>query len=325
MIALWITAFFGLTAIGVDVARISYTASEVQSAADIAATVGAAALINGRTASTDVAALLGSNNGTSNNTIDNKTATSALDSSPTLEPGTVDSSGAFTPDTGSPPNAADNALRATCVATVGNLFSGVFGSGSTQITKVALAALETTSQGRPEIPLAVADGCFQAQNCSANDCPILSTKLNTAGWTAYSGSADDQTIRPMVPNAPGCTNGGATEPILNVNDTVNLTNGTLSNVYRDVFCLYCADPSREYLVTVVNLACGAAFNVSSAVTGFATIKITGFTDSGGAPVLCSDKNPSPKDIVIQSLRRADESGGVGGCVKCGSGSIRLIG
>ena len=39
--ALWLTAFAGITAIGVDVARIAFTANEVQTAAEVAATAGA--------------------------------------------------------------------------------------------------------------------------------------------------------------------------------------------------------------------------------------------------------------------------------------------
>src|SRR6266404_9849467 len=44
---IWIMAFFALTAVGVDVARIAFTATEVQTIAEVAATGAATTIVNG--------------------------------------------------------------------------------------------------------------------------------------------------------------------------------------------------------------------------------------------------------------------------------------
>src|SRR5690349_12320916 len=79
-VAIWMTAFFALTAVGMDVARIAYTASEVQSAADVMALAGARALADGANTpgieQTAGDTLIGSG-GASPNTIDGKSALTA--------------------------------------------------------------------------------------------------------------------------------------------------------------------------------------------------------------------------------------------------------
>src|SRR6266404_5704679 len=153
--ALWMTAFFALTAVGVDVGRIAFTASEVQSAADTAALAAARALLDGGDPQATGKVILGN----------------AAASQINIETGTADNSGNFTAGGG----AAANAARATVIATVTNLFSGVFAGndGTTTVTKQATAVLTTTGKDQPTVPIAVSGGCFTDTNCTAGNCPAL--------------------------------------------------------------------------------------------------------------------------------------------------------
>src|SRR5437879_10407851 len=85
---IWIMAFFALTAVGVDIARIAFTATEVQTIAEVGATAAATTVVNGGTtgqATTDA------NGVVTKNTVSGSTA-----ANPTYEFGNIDTTGAWT-------------------------------------------------------------------------------------------------------------------------------------------------------------------------------------------------------------------------------------
>ena len=309
--ALWIMCFFGLTAVGIDVARIAFTASEVQSAADLAALAGARAIVDGTNHQTAADTMLGSGGGTSPNTINGQSAY-AGSSTHLVEKGVVTNAGVFTVDN----TVAANAARATVVATVDNLFTGIFGgsNGSTTITKQAVAGLATVGSGRPDIPLALSGGCFDNFNCTAGNCPTLSTFANNAGWTGLTLGHDASTVGSLIPAPCG---DGAIPPVVNVGDVIDTGNGTQNVNFGKLRCLVCDHNVTEFTVAVVDKPCGTGFTSDYTVKGFATVVIN--------TVQYCSAGWDQKNVPMLAVRRAGSAGGVGGCANCGTGQIRIVG
>jgi len=302
--ALWLTALCSLIAIGVDLGRIAFTASEVQSAADVAALTGARALLEGRTPSTDATTLLGAN------TIDARAASSAATT--TLQTGTVNGAGTFTAGAG----AGANAVRATSVATVTNLFTGVMGAtkASTTVTKTAIAAITTTKDARPDLPLALSGDCFNGFDCNAGNCPTLNTQSNNAGWTGLFSGHSKPDAEAYIPAPCG---GGATTPVVSTGNVVNATNGSVTALFHDMHCLVCTrGQSGPFTLTVVNKSCTSGFNGDFTVKGFATVVVD-------AATYCAPGHDE-KSVPLLSIRHVDSPGGVGGCTNCGTGFVRLL-
>jgi hypothetical protein len=318
-VALSLVGFFGVTAIAVDVARLAYTATEIQNGADIAATAGAHALMNGagNAYSSQATTVLQQNkiNGASANT----------GGTTTIEAGTY-ANGTFTTTT----VANASAVRASLMRPVTNIVAGVFGgsNGTTNVTKTAIAGFSTISSAQPgQLPLAIGQCDFDNFNCSAGNCPSLTrvpATTNNSGWTSFSpsGTVNGPAVRPYLPN--GCQGGtGAAPPTLTVGDTVQLNGGSITNFVRDVqTCFACANPPvLEFLVPIV--ACNGNFNGSSQVTGFATIVIDSFTYSNGQVALCGG-NGTAQSINLHAIRNADVPNQTGGCANCGTGFVTLM-
>jgi Flp pilus assembly protein TadG len=304
MTALTLTAFCALVAVAVDIGRITFTASEVQSAADVAALTGARALLDGRTPSTDAKTLLGAN------TINSKTAATAATTQ--LQTGTVDGTGKFTAGSG----AAANAIQATTQTTVTNLFTGIFGkaNASTTVTKTATAAITTTSNARPDLPLALSGSCFDNFDCSAGNCPTLNTQTNNAGWTGLLSGHSQPNAEQYIPGPCG---GGTATPLINVGDAVNTTNGSVTSLFHDMHCLVCDQGNKgPYVLPVVNKSCTSNFVGDLTVMGFATVVVDSTT-------YCT-KGHDEKQLPLLSVRHVDRPGSVGGCAKCGTGFVRLM-
>ncbi len=304
--ALWLTAICSLLAVGIDVGRIALTATEVQSAADIAALTGARALLDGRTPSTDATAMLGANK------IDSRVASSAATT--TLQTGTVNGSGTFSPGAA----ATANAIKATAAATVTNLFTGVFGAANahTTVTKTAIATLATTQNARPDLPIALSGDCFNGFDCNAANCPSLDMQSNNAGWTGLTSGHSKPDAEKYVPSPCG---GGTTTPNINVGDTPpNTNNGSLGALFHDIHCMVCDQgKSGPFVLPVVDKTCTSGFNGNFVVKGFATVVVNSAT-------YCANGH-NEKNLSLLSIRHVDSPGGVGGCTNCGTGFIRLLG
>jgi hypothetical protein len=318
-VVLVLLAVCAVTALAVDIARTSFTASEVQSAADLAATAAATKLMTG---GTTAQAQADADTTVSKNTIDGHVAASVP-----ITFGNVNQAGTFTAN-GNPLNAA----KATATKSVTNLLAGMMNADTSTIQKTAIATMATISNGSPELPIVLSASCFDnAHDCTAdaNACPLTTTANNSACWTGFKSGHSDNTVDGLLPTTGGCAGGGGTPAgLINVGDSIDVTNGTSSNIYKHLFCDWCANPNKEYLVAVVNNgACGnpGGCNGNQPVAGFATIKIKRFLKgSPPTPMLCGDKNP-PQVIELQSFRNAEEPGGTGGCATCGTGFIRLVG
>jgi hypothetical protein len=236
-----------------------------------------------------------------------------------------------------------NAVRATAQTTVNNILAGIFLSPTTTITKVAIGAVGPPRSVGPGAPWVLGDCCFP-DDCEDQSClpggTIPSTSDNQ-GWTGFFGTASDNSILSYFPDPCG---GGAAIPVVNVGDSINITNGDSSPLFRAVRCMVC-DPAvnqREFIVPVVACAgsCGSTqFNQSMEVTGFATVTIDGFLFQGRnaqwqlGSAACTgytgaNGGQAPVQIRYSSIMRTTPVGGGidpnGGCTGCPVKNVAMV-
>jgi len=242
--AIFLGALFGLTALGIDIARLAHIANEAQTVADAGARAGARALnnaggipgssdpdahtvaarnvLNGELASAvDVLVDEGFFNGIERN------FECCTENSPCCESGTW---GGVTCVTGSAGRCAKRgAVLVTARTTTDNLLAGILGAPTTDVEKLAIAAYQGPSSGcsapagcavddyacwcennrAPCLPIAV-PSCRFPNPCPDSGCdlPFLQVSNSgndTAAWTGYQLGHNASTIRSFFPNQ--CHNG----------------------------------------------------------------------------------------------------------------------
>jgi Flp pilus assembly protein TadG len=295
-------ALMGLTVLGTDLGRLAFTATEVQTAAEVAATAGARSLIDGGSAQAAAETLVGAN------TIDGHAGTGAnIDS---IETGSFDhATGAFL--SGGTPATA---VRATTSVTINNLLAGLLGSPTSLVTKTAIASFSGLGNGTPTLPLVIGDDNFD-EDCFSDDCmPTLihvpSPEDNVA-WTGFFDGASTSNISDYFPSEYG--GGGESLPPLSLGDDVSLNNGQetpLLNIIADM-----VDAGvNEFVIPVVD---STQFNQTGPVVGFATIVIDEVITTG-----------TDKGITLHAIFNSDglaDGGGVGGGGNFGTGLVQLVG
>ena len=298
--AVALTALIALTAVGVDVGRLVFTATEVQSTADIAATAGAKSLVlqGSGSAQSGAEVVAGANY------IDGKKVTgSNLDS---IEEGNY-TAGVFTPG-----GAPVNAVRATASASVNNILASVFGDPVTKVTKKATAAYASVGSAQPQLPLAIGDCDFTDPDCLDNSClpqffQVPSTEDNSA-WTGFFGVAGGTAIGDLFPEE--CEGEGNPIPTVQIGDEISLNNGqavgSILNLVENCFNA----GLTEFLVPVID--CDAQYVQGLPVLGFATIVIHDVITTG-----------NPKYIEASVTFDAEVPGAPGGGT-FGSGSVVLV-
>ncbi|TMA70558.1 MAG: hypothetical protein E6J69_02245 [Deltaproteobacteria bacterium] len=292
--------FLAMAAVGVDLAHLAFTATEVQSVAEVAATAGAEALINGGNVVAEAQTVA------ARNMVDGRPAAIAA--------GNIEV-GAYAPATrtftagGTPANA----VRATPSATVQNLLAGIFGDFTSTVQKSAIAASGALGSGQPTLPLALGECPFSQDSCLDQSClpKFITVKdtLDTGAWTTFlstgNGAAKDFLAKP-------CGTGKETAPVIGVGDSISLNGGT-TDIFQVVNCLFNLG-IREFLVPVVGVSCPGKFNQSAPVVGFATIVIDAVTATR-----------KTKSIELHPVIRTDVLGPPGGCAGCGTWSAaRLV-
>jgi Flp pilus assembly protein TadG len=298
--AIAMTAMLAFAAVGVDIGHLAFTATEVQSAADSAATAGAHAMLRGNDAQGGAEQVMGLNR------IDGHIATPDLQS---VDVGNFDGT-AFS--TGGTPQ---NAVHVTAAATVSNLLGSMYGHPNSTVTKVATASFVSLAGGQPTLPLAIGDCAFPDPNCLDSSCLPSLTQVpnptNNTAWTGFFGGTGTSDLRSFFPTS--CPHGGGVDaPEVEVGDSINLNNGQ-TNVLDMVQCLFDAGIT-QFVVPVVN--CGGNFNQSSEVKGFATIVIDSVVSSG-----------NPKGINLHAIFNSEAPGkpGPAGGGSFGTGFVALVG
>lgn len=293
-----ILALAAVATLGVDVGRIAFTATEVQSAADTVATTGAKQLIlgtaNPRTDAEDVLAA---------NMIDGHAGQKS--EIQTFETGNYDG----TTDSFSAGGTPANAVRAVVSTQVNNILTAILGQPASTVTKTATAAFGSLGAGQPTLPLAIGDCLFPSPDCMDDSClpkllQVPSPEDNSA-WTGFFDSASSNLAQDYFPAECG---GSLTPPTIRTGEDINIINGETSTLKALEDCL--AAGIDTFLVPIVE--CGIQYNQSTPVLGFATIHVTDVNTTG-----------NPKYAQIDVMFNAEEPGPPGGG-NFGSGSVVLV-
>jgi len=273
----------GMTVVGVDLGRLAFTATEVQTVAEVAATGYAHAWLegvkNGGSDPGDGACAADALKVVRGNRIDAKQA--AIANIEGYERGFYDpdTSGPFT--TGVPAGETANAVRATATTTVDNFFASVFGAPKSVIRKTAVATVTCGNRAQP-LPLVVQDCSFGGFD-GPEDCPGLQqlTQQNVheenTCWTSLSDdqSANTSVIGDLIA-AHCCAAGPGNCPLppgypkVSEGDAIRVMNGQSSLLKAMQQCW--DDGFREFLVPIT--PCGTPCNQANQVSGFANIVLT---------------------------------------------------
>lgn len=304
--------------IGIDLARLAFTASEVQSVADAAAL--AAALAKAQNSPDPVAQAASV---AQQNKVDGEAAdVGAGDVVESVVPGYWDfDAGTFTASTWDDPTA--NAAKAHATKTVDNFIAAAIGAPTSSVARDAIAAIGGACDGRPLMPIAVGE-CFFEQFAEGdpedpNRCSHLpsvrmsSDPIDNACYTSLgeSSASANQARRYLPPTCcqGGQCGGGEAPPLVSVGDHINITNGTLGSLFQ-VIADCRTDGQLEWDIPIVKCnqqgSCpnGAAecvkCNQQMEVTGFAHIVIDTVQPTG-----------NPKFIQFHSICKTTPSSSAG--------------
>lgn len=307
--AIFIGAFMAFTAVGVDLGRLAYTATEVQTVADAAAVAGARTLLDnfrsgGAADPVDAALVVGGQNPVDGG-------------APNLRAGDVEV-GHFDGQTRtfSSGGVPQNAVRVTSRATVQNIVAGIFGAATSTVTRQAIAAYSGSAGGYPTLPIAVGECKFNAYQRSGrcSDLPSLSLApdpSDNSGWTSL--SSDPASASEAMRFLPGsCGGGGLEPPLVVVNQQINVMNGSATTILQTLDqCV--RQGLREYQIPIV--ACGGAtrFNQAMEVLGFAKVTISHV-----------EAQSNPKGIDLSAICEIQPATGVGGG-DFGAETVALVG
>jgi hypothetical protein len=314
-------AFVALAVIGVDVGRLAFTAAEVQSIADAAATAGAGALADHRPNPLgDATSVVGQNY------VDARTGTvggATTDVIKSITPGVWDStSQTFAASSWTDPNA--NAVRARGVATVDNLVAAAIGVMTSDVERQATAVAGGACTEVAALPIAIEQDAIQ-QFLDSPDCrSIPETQLfqvpgDNSCFTSLSQSAasaaEERAHIPAACQGPGGNTGGGQTATLSIGDPIRLNNGSDGSVLKTFEGCLSADPQlREFVVPVIaaNSCCGGC---SQNVVSFARIIISEVRQTGPA---------AQKGVYITGVCREALTGTNPGCNTAGENAVAIV-
>ena len=314
--------FVGLAVIGVDVARLAFTAAEVQSIADATATAGAGAL-----ASHSTTPLADATSIVQQNYVDARTGSvgsGTTDVIKSITPGIWDfTAKTFTASSWTDP--ATNAVKARGVATVDNLVAAAIGAVTSDVERQAIAAEGGACTEVATLPITIEQDAIQ-QFLDVPDCSsIPPTRLFqvpidnscfTSLTTAAAGAATEKAHIPSQCAGQGNGNvGGGQTATLTIGDPISLNTGQDDTVLKTIQgCLDATPPLREFVVPVVpaNSCCGGC---TQNVATFVRITIDHVQATGAS---------SGKGVFISSICREALSGSNPGCTTGGENAMALI-
>ena len=312
--------FVSFAVIGIDVGRLAFTASEVQSMADAAA-LGAIGAHGAGVAdpTTQTRTLVGEN------TIDARAgniSNSTTAGIKTLTPGIYDfATKSFTASAWTDPTV--NAARALGSGTVTNFLAAAIGVLDSTVERQATAAIGGACNEEGALPIAIEQDAIQAFLNSADCRNIPVTRLfqvpkdNSCFTSLSTASAGSSTERGHVPNTC-CKNntcgGGETES-LNIGDPISVNNGQDATVLQVIAgCLTLNPPLNEFVVPVIADG-GCSGPGTKNVVSFARIIIDHVQTTGAATL---------KGVYIKGVCREEVSGSEPGCKTAGENAIALV-
>jgi hypothetical protein len=315
----------GFAVLGVDAARLSYTAAEVQSIADAAATAAVGALGAHRPDPVaDATAVV------ARNYVDAKYGTvgsAVTDVIKSITPGIWDFNAApntdpFTPTVWTDPNA--NAARAVGIARVNNLVAAMVGMRQSDVERWGTAATGGACSEQAALPIAIEQDAVQPFLDAADCRSIPVTRLfqvpvDNSCWTSLSttDSTSATTVQDHIPTGcqgNGQSAGGGQTATVSIGQTIDVSNGQIASVLQVIEgCLSANPPLTEFVVPVIgDNACSGH---SAAVTSFARIIIDHVQSTGAA---------TEKGVYIKGVCREEASGGNPGCITGGENAIAVV-
>jgi len=314
----------GLTVVGVDLGRLAFTATEVQTVAEVAATGYAHAWLKGAASPAgdpgDTACAAEALPVVGGNRIDAATATASNIESYERGFYDFDTGGPFT--TAVPGGETPNAVRATATATVDNFFASVIGAAQSTVRKDAVATLTCGSRAAP-LPLAVQDCQFEAfdgpEDCS--ELPELTEQtinVDNACWAAPLDASFD--IVPWINAICGLNGQTETPPSVQEGETINVSEGNHTSACQAV--RDCWDVGiKEFTVAIVpcfdetgDVQCASHGSGNLPVTGFARIELS-------SRPICTG---TPKTFTLHSFCNAAPTDGVGGNCSFGNFKVAMV-
>jgi len=296
MTGICVMVLFALAALGIDVAHLALTASEVQAVADASALAGAQALVKGDDAVTSAQGVA---------------AVNQVEGAPAMIPASAVDVGKWANNTFQVGGSPSNAVRSSPQFPVQNILASIWGAQTTTVSKTAVAAFETLSSTKPNFPLALGSCFFDQYPCYQHGCSEPLTQVpnsNDSYWASLDDSSNtNKSFDDYLPTR--CGGSGTPAPTLTAGtSSVYLTNGQVSNNLDSLTgCI-----GQTFVVPVVQ-GCG---NLSqhTPVIGFATLRIDAVVPSG--------KNQS---ISVTVVFNGNQSGTFGGsCSACGTGRVSLV-
>jgi Flp pilus assembly protein TadG len=310
----------GFVVIGIDVGRLAFTASEVQSIADSAALAAIGDYAANKADPTAHTKTI-----VADNTVDGRDGT--IDSGTTagielLEAGTYDwNTKAFAVGTWG--TAGINAARAHGKGTVTNLVAAAIGVVDSSVHRQAIAAVGGACNEVNALPIAIEQDAIQSFMNSPDCSNIPVTRLfqvpldNSCFTSLSTAAAGSSTERAHVPDTC-CKNntcGGGQTASLNVGDFISVNNGQDATVLQVIAgCLALNPPMNEFIVPVIPDG-GCAGPGTKQVTTFARIIIDHVTTTGAA---------STKGVYIKGVCRDQVTGNDPGCASAGEQAMALV-
>jgi len=292
-------ALVSMTVVGVDLARLAFTATEVQTVADTAACAYASAMQRDRVdPATDALEVV------AGNSIDG--AAAAPGNIASFELGNY-SAETLTFVSGGEPR---NAVKARATATVTNFFAGLFGDLQSSVEKDATAAIGCPEHGRVVLPIVVGECEFAAFE-SSEDCSDLPQLFQQPGdnscWSTLlqepgGGAATTKSYLPTSCCHGTECGGGLPGPPVAIGDTLFHQNGQATSVMHLLEDCVEADGLTDYVVAIVECDGNLTNCVgASKVVGFASVRVTNVQDQGTEKTLdleffCNDTGDLVGDI-----------------------------
>jgi hypothetical protein len=310
----------GMTVVGVDLGRVAFTATEVQTVAEVAATGYAHSWLQGLATSGDPGD--GTCAAEALQVVDGNSIDGQLASASNIE---GYERGFYNFDTNGPFSGAvpggetANAVRATATDTINNFFGAIFGTPQTTVRKTAVASLTCGSRAQT-LPLIVQDCQFGGFD-GPDDCPNLpqlsqqNIARDNSCWTSLgSSSANTNDIRALI-DAQCCATGPGTcnlanYPTVREGQDVTVMNGQsvlITSLQR------CWDNGfREFVVPIT--PCGTMCNQTNRISGFAAIRLLARPIAQGAN----------SQFTLASFCNTDPTQGVGGNCDFGNFKVAMV-
>jgi hypothetical protein len=296
VVAVFLGALLAAAAVGVDVGRLAFTATEVQAVADAGAMAGAMTIFsnahsgNARDPADDAIAVAHRN---------------SVNGAPAMVARGDVLLGRFDFQNGSflAGGVPQNAVQVTARATIDNIVAGVIGTPTSSVARQATGAMGGVGSAAPNLPIVVGDCKFRAYENSGSCSSLPSLSLvpdptDNSGWTSLSASsASANEVNTLLPTA--CGGGGRPAPGVGVGDMVNVLNGDATSVLQTLDA--CVKKGiREFTIPIVGCGNKQNYNQAMTVVGFATIRISKVSASG-----------KKKGIDLDSICKSQSGGGIG--------------